>query len=49
MTVQDLIYELESQIRGNPDIADYTVIDADGEFIDSIRPDEAYREMALEF
>ncbi len=49
MTVQDLIDELASQIRENPDVADYAVIDADGESIDSVRPDEAYGEMSLEF
>jgi hypothetical protein len=47
--VQDLLNELQRQIRENPDIVDYTVVDADGETIDSVRPDEAYEEMALEF
>lgn len=49
MTVQDLIDELERQVRENPDVAEYLVVDADGETIDTVRPDEAYMEMNLEF
>lgn len=49
MTVLELIEELQRQSRDNPDVADYLVVDADGETIDTVRPDEAYNEMALEF
>lgn len=49
MTVRELIDELTRQVRDNPDIAEYTVVDADGNFIDTARPDEAYEEMNLEW
>lgn len=49
MTVKELIDELNRQISDDPDIAEYKIIDADGETIDTVRPDEAYGEMALEY
>lgn len=49
MTVRELIDELLCQIARDRDIEDYDVVDADGETIDTARPDEAYHEMNLEF
>jgi len=49
MTVRELYDELARLMREDPDVEDYTVVDADGEIIESARTDEAYQELNLEF
>lgn len=48
MTVQELLDELQLQIRTDRSIGEYVVTGFDGQSLDSVRVDEAYEQVILE-